>query len=146
VQVLVDGATHPDIVVSATGTWTINYAASVVHLGYAYQSDGQCLRFEAGSATGTAQGKFQRSHIVIFRVYDTLGLSIGPSFTELNEVTFRTAANLLNQPVPLFTGDVGDDSGWDGSYTTENYICWRFASPLPGTVVAIMPQMITQDR
>jgi ubiquitin-activating enzyme E1-like protein len=145
VQVLVDGATHPDVVVSTTGTITLTRAGSVVHVGYSYQSDGQCLRFEAGSATGTAQGKLQRSHVVIFRLYDTLGLQVGRDFDHLVELTFRETDMPMGQTVPLFTGDK-DDFTWDGDYTTENYVCWRFASPLPGTVVAIMPQLVTQDR
>ncbi len=145
VQVLADGAVQPDVTIDSSGGWGLTRAASVVHLGYSYDSDGQCLRFEAGSATGTAQGKLQRSHTVIFRLYDTLGLQVGPSFDDLTELTFRDASHPTNRPVPLFTGDK-DDFTWDGTYTTENYVCWRFASPLPGTVVAIMPQLVTQDR
>jgi hypothetical protein len=131
VQVLVDGATHPDVMVSATGSITLNAAASVVHVGYAYESDGQCLRFDAGSATGTAQGKMQRQ--------------VGPDFDHLTELTFRTAADLMNQPVPLFTGDK-DDFTWDGDYSTEAYICWRWSGLLPGTILAVMPELVTQDR
>jgi len=145
VQVLVDGATHPAVVVSATGTIPLNAAASVVHVGFAYPSDGQCLRFEAGSATGTAQGKIQRHHIVIFRLYESLGLQVGPDFEHLTELTFRETSDLMDQPVPLFTGDK-DDFTWDGDYSTEAYICWRWNSLLPGTILAVMPELVTQDR
>ncbi len=147
VQVLVDGATHPDVVVSATGTITLNYAASVVQVGYAYNSDGACLRFDVGSATGTAQGKTQRMHSVGFRLYDTGGLQVGDRFDNLTELTFRTAADPMDQAVPLFTGDKGDaDFSWPGDYERGALICWRFSGPLPGTIVAIMPQLVTQDR
>jgi len=147
VQLLVDGATHPDVVVSATGTITLNYDASVVQAGYAYDSDGACLRFDAGSATGTAQGKVQRMHSVGFRLYDTLGLQVGNSFTNLIELTFRTGADLLNQPPPLYTGDYGDENfSWDGDYERGALVCWRFSGPHPGTIEAIMPQLVTQDR
>lgn len=145
VQMLSDGANVPDVPINSTGALGLSQAASVVHLGYAYNSDGQCPRFEAGSATGTAQGKLQRSHLVFFRLYESLGLQVGPSFDELIELPFRETSDPMNQPVPLFTGDKTDFT-WDGNYTTENYVCWRFASPLPGTVVAIMPQLATQDR
>lgn len=145
VQVLADGATVPDVVVSSTGTITLAAAASVIHIGYAYNSDGQCLRFEAGSATGTAQGKLQRAHRVIFRLHDSLGLSVGRDFDHLTELTFRKSSDPMNQPVPLFTGDK-DDFTWESGYSTEAYICWRWSSPLPGTILAIMPQLHTQDR
>lgn len=145
VQVLVDGATHPDITVTATGGWTITRAGSVVHLGYAYKSDGRTLRFDVGSATGTAQGKMQRMHQIAFRLYDSLGLEAGRDFDNLTEWTFRNTADPMGQPVPLFTGDK-DDYYWDGDYTTEASICWRWSGLLPGTILAIMPLMVTQDR
>jgi hypothetical protein len=144
VQVLADGAVHPDCVVSATGTITLDRAAAYVHVGYAYESDGQTLRADVGSATGTAQGKLQRSNRMVFRVYDTGGMSVGPSFTNLTRLTFRTGGDPTNAPVPLYTGD--KDVPWPGNYTTENLVCWRFNTPLAGTVVAIMPSLNTQDR
>jgi hypothetical protein len=144
VQVLADGAVHPDCVVSATGTITLDRASSVVHVGYAYNSDGQTLRSDAGSATGTAQGKVQRTNRVVFRLYDSGGMSVGPSFDRLSRLTFRTGADPTNEAVPLFTGD--KDVPWPENYTTENLICWRFNKGLSGTVVAIMPSLVTQDR
>jgi len=150
VSVLADGAAHPDVTVSATGTITLNYAASVVQLGYAYHSDGQALRPEAGTAQGTAQGKTQRSHRVFFRLHDTLGLMVGASFNtsgygKLTSLPFRTSGNAMDTAVPLFTGDKGDFS-WEGSYTTENYVCWRVTQPFPATIIAIMPDLDTQER
>lgn len=143
VQVLVDGATHPDVTVSATGSITLTTAGTVVHVGYGYNSDGQCLRFDAGAMDGTAQGKIQRTHRVAFRLHETLGLSVGPSFDNLTEIPFRSADDPMGAPPPLFTGD--KIVTWPGNYTTENYICWRFQKPLPGEILAIMPKIHTQD-
>lgn len=144
VQVLADGATHPDITISATGTWTLTRSASVVQLGYGYRSDGKTLRMDAGAADGTAQGKTQRANNVTFRLHDTLGLEVGPTFDALETISFRTSAGATAEPVPLFSGD--KLVPWDGGYTTEMNICWRFEQPLPGTILAVMPQMNTQDR
>lgn len=144
VAVLADGGQVPDDSVQNTGVMNLDAEASVVQVGYPFDSDGQTLRFEAGSATGTAQGKKQRMHRVIFRLYDTLGLSIGPSFEHLTALPFRSASTPMGTPQPLFTGD--RDIEWEGDYDTEATICWRMNSPLPGTVVALMPQMVTQDR
>jgi hypothetical protein len=144
VQLLVDGATHPDVVVSATGAITLTHPASVVQVGYAYQSDGQCFRFDAGAEDGTAQGKTQRMHKVIFRLYESLGLEVGPSFNSMDALPFRSADDPMGSPPPLFTGDK-DDFTWDGDYSTENYVCWRFATTQPGEILAIMPRLHTQD-
>jgi len=144
VQLMVDGATHPDVTVSATGSITLTYAASVVHVGYTYNSDGQCFRFDVGAEDGTAQGKTQRMHKVVFRLYESLGLSVGPDFDSLDELPFRSAADLMGSPPPLFTGDK-DDFTWEGNYSTENYVCWRFSTTQPGEILAIMPRVHTQD-
>lgn len=132
--------------VSAVGvvTMSVEDEGAVIHVGLPYDSDGQTLRMESGSATGTAQGKLQRMHRVTFRLYDSLGLSIGPSFDNLTPITFRTASDLLGQPTPLFTGD--KTVIWEGGSSTEATICWRWTGALPGTLLAILPQMSTQDR
>ena len=150
VSVLADGAAHPDVVVSATGTVTLNRTASVAHVGYSYNSDGQSLRPEAGASQGTAQGKTMRSHRVFFRLYDTLGLSVGATFNttgygKLTPLVFRTGGDDLGAAVPLFTGDKGDFA-WEGEYTTSNYVAWRVSQPFPATIVAIMPDLDLQER
>lgn len=150
VSLLVDGAAHPNRTVSATGTLTLDRSASVVQIGYAYNSDGQSLRPEAGAAQGTAQGKTMRTHRVFFRLLDTLGLQVGPTFNttgygKLTEITFRQTSDPMSAAVPLFTGDVGDFS-WEQGYNTENYVCWRHHQLFPGTVIAVMPDLDLQER
>lgn len=144
ISALVDGAVHPNVTVSATGTVTLTRAGSVVQLGYSYNSDGQTLRIEAGAADGTAQGKPKRIHNVTFRLFDTLGIQVGRDFDNLDRLVFRTSSDNAGEAPPLFSGDKFTE--WEGDYETEGYICWRFDQPLPGTVLAIMPQLITQDR
>lgn len=143
VSILADGAKLPDETVSS-GQITLDQAASVVQVGYSYNSDGQTLRLEAGSKDGTAQGKTQRHHRVAWRLYKTLGLKVGPDFDNLDEIIFRTMADELGKAVPLYTGDKSQT--WPGDYGTDELICWRFDGPFPGTVEAIMPQLHTQDR
>lgn len=149
VTILADGATHPTKVVSALGQITLDRSASVVQVGYGYNSDGATLRNNSGAADGTAQGKTQRKHRVGFRLHDTLGLKVGPSFNEsgegkLTRVVFRTSADEANAGVPLFSGDKSVE--WEGDYSTEDLVYWRFDQPLPGTILAILPQQMTMDR
>lgn len=149
VKVWADGALQPDVTVTATGGITLTRAASVVHVGYGYNSDGKCLRPEAGAADGTAQGKTQRSHKVVFRLHDTAGIKVGANFNstgsgKLTALPFRQTTDATATAVPLFSGDK-DDFTWDGDYTTENYVCWRMDHAGPGTVLAIMPKLHTQD-
>jgi hypothetical protein len=142
VAVLADGAVHPDKTV-ASGSITLAYGASKASVGLAYNSDLQNLRIEAGASDGTAQGKTRRINKVVVRVHDTVGAKIGPSFDNLTAVTFRTSSDATSVAVPLFSGD--KVIPWEGDYDSDGYVCIRRYQPSPMTVLAIMPQMTTQD-
>jgi len=143
VSVLADGAVHPDEVVVG-GSITLDRAASEVAVGLRYNSDLTTLRIEAGSADGTAQGKTKRIHRVLVRLHETLGLKYGPSASQLDTLTFRTASDTMTTAVPLFSGDKELD--WDGDYETKGQLHFRQDQPLPATIVAVMPQLVAQDR
>lgn len=143
VSILGDGAVQPDKVVT-NGKVTLAERAATVHLGYGYNSDGELLRLEAGAADGTALGKTRRMHRVGMLLHRSLGLKVGFSFTDLETVTFRTGADLLTRAPALFSGIISETVACD--YDFENNFCWRQAQPLPSTILAIMPQMVTQDR
>jgi len=149
VSVLADGASHPDKLVSATGTITLDRSASVVQVAQGYNSDWQLLRQDVGAADGTAQGKTQRPHRVIFRFDDTGPIKVGPTFNEsglgkLTDIPLRKSTDPTGAPVPLLSGDKAVE--WEADYTSDTYICGRWDSMLPGTLLAVMPQLHTQDR
>lgn len=143
VSILGDGAVQPNATVSS-GTISLATMATTVHIGLGYDSDGKMLRLNAGAADGTAMGKTQRIHRVGFMLHRSLGMKIGPSFTDLTELTFRTGSDELTRAPALFTGIRSDTIEMD--YDTENQICFRQSQPLPSTILAIMPQLHTQDR
>ncbi len=143
VSVLADGAAHPDRTVSG-GSITLNRSASVVHIGFGYNSNVQTLNIEAGAADGTSQGKTKRIHRVALRLHKTLGLKFGPSDSSLDEMTFRTSADAMDSPPALFTGD--KSINWNGFYETEGSMYFRQDQPLPFTLLGVFPQLVTQDR
>lgn len=145
-SVIVDGAEHPNVTVSNTGTVELERAGEIITLGFPYPSRGASLRFDAGSANGTAQGKLQRIHKVCFRLLDSLGLKVGPDFDHLDEVkeTYRSMSDNLGEAPALFTGDARVE--FAGDSTTEALICWEFSTPFPGTVLLMAPQMTTEDN
>lgn len=143
VQILADGAYHPDRTV-ASGTVTLNRTASVVHVGYGFNSNLETERIEAGAADGTAQGKTKRLHRLTMRFWDTLGGKAGPDASRLDPIIFRTASDPMTQSVPLYTGDKALAN--PSSYDTEGRIYLRQDQPFPMTVLAIMPQLSTSDR
>jgi hypothetical protein len=78
------------------------------------------------------------------RLLDTLGGEMGPTDTITDEILFRKTGDPMNQPVPLFTGD--KELAWPGGYEKEGIIWYVNSQPLPATVCAFMPQLVTQDR
>ena len=143
VSVLVDGATHPNEVV-ASGSITLDRPGSKVHVGLAYNSFIQTNRLEAGAGDGTAQGKTKRINKVVVRFLATVGAKAGAELTALDEIQFRSPSVPMNQAVPPFTGDKLIE--WPGSYDFDAYMVVQQPQPLPMTIVAIMPQVHTQDR
>lgn len=144
VSVMVNGATHPNVVVSPTGGIQLNTTASKIVVGYSYNSDLELFPFDAGSADGTAQGKIQRKHHVTVRVHQSLNLWTGPSFDKLRKVVFRMASDGSNVRTPLYTGLKSLD-GWHGDYSTEDRLCVRFTGGSPGTLLSAIARQDTSD-
>lgn len=143
VQVLVNGAAHPDRVVD-NGSITLQEAATTASVGIGFESRLRTMRIEAGAADGTAQGKTKRITKVVFRLLNTLGAKAGPALDNVDTITFRRPSDPMNQAPALFTGDKLIE--WPNGYDFDGYIVIKQDQPLPMTVIAIMPQVVTQDR
>ncbi len=141
VQVLADGAAHPDRAV-AGGAIALARPASTVHVGLGYQSELETLDLEAGSQTGTAQTKKKRIDKVAVRLLETLGCKVGRA-GRMDEVLFRAGGDPMDAGPPLFTGDktIEFPAGWDTAATVRV----TQAQPLPCTVTAIVPSLTTND-
>lgn len=141
VTILADGATHPTKVVSS-GAITLDRSVSVVQVGLGYTGTIKTLNLEAGSATGTAQGKTKRVYKATIRFFETLGAKIGWA-GKMDTIPFRTTSDDMDAPPALFTGDkaVAFPKGWG----KNAQITIIQDQPLPMTVLAIMPLMTTVD-
>lgn len=144
VSVLVNGAVHPDVTVSAAGVATLVNSGTKIHIGFPYNSDGETMRLDAGAVDGTAQVKTKRIHRVGFRVHKTLGLKVGPNFSQMYRPPMRSASDLMGNPVPLYSGDIVVKP-WEGGYEQDAKICFRADQPLPCHILAVFPQLYTQD-
>lgn len=143
VSVCVDGAAHPDVTVSG-GIVTLQDYAATVHVGLKYQSDIKLLRIEAGAADGTALGKTRRINRLGLMLHRTLGLKIGTNFDSMDAIIFRSTSDQMGAAPPLFSGIKSEQI--DADYDFENNVCLRQEQPLPFTLLAVMPQLHTQDR
>jgi len=145
VSLLVDGAVHPDLVVSS-GAITLQYAGSIVNVGLSYTSTIKTMPVEAGAADGIAQGKTQRINNVTIRLHETgPGLWYGPSETEMDEYHVRSSLDDMDSALPLFTGHT-KTLPWPSGYEVAPEITIQHRLPTPCTLVALMPQLTTYDR
>lgn len=144
VSILADGATHPDKVV-IDGTVTLDRPAGYTVIGFRYLSRLQTLRVEAGAQDGTSQGKKKTLKSVVVRFYQTLGMWYGATFNKLYEYPFRSGSDLMDNPPPIQDGDTRQIT-WPGGWDTSGFMCLEQRDPLPMTILAIMPQVITSDK
>jgi hypothetical protein len=143
VDVLADGAAHPVRTVTG-GSITLQTGASKVQIGLRCRARLQTMRLNAGAQDGTSQGKTARVNKATIRLLDSLGLMFGSSFTDMDEIDFRTALDAMDNVPPLYTGDITVD--WPGDYDTNPWLCFEQSQPLPSTIVAVMPIVSVQDR
>ena len=142
VSILADGATHPDKVVSS-GEITLNRLASKVKVGLRFTSLLQTMRLDAGSQNGTSQSKTKRIYEITIRLYESLGVEVGPDLNNMERIPFRSSANLMNSGVGVFTGD--KEVEFRGNYETDGFIFVRQDQPLPLTILSLYPKLQTND-
>ncbi|WP_103035764.1 hypothetical protein [Castellaniella caeni] len=132
VTILADGAVVPTQVVQ-NGAITLAQPASTIHIGLPMTAYLQTLplSFEAQAA---GQGYTKNINTVYFRVRETSGVEIGPSFDELSEWTLRRSGDTGLSPA-LYTGlsefPIMPEWGVDAS------VCIRQAAPLPATILSM---------
>ena len=133
VSILADGATHPDKTVSS-GSVTLDRSALNVKIGLAYTSLLQTMRLNAGSQNGTSQGKTKRIYDITVRMFETIGVEVGPNLNDMERIPFRSSADLMDEGIPPFTGD--KEVEFRGNYETDGFIFVRQTQPLPFTILS----------
>lgn len=134
VTALADGSVHPPVTVSATGTITLEAAASLVHVGLGYNADLETLPLALeAQAFGLTDPKNVSE--TALRVVNSSGVMAGPDFDHLTEAP-RRSTETYDSPPSLVNGqvDIVIDSEWD----TESTVCVRQSEPLPLTVCALV--------
>jgi len=142
VSILADGATHPDKTVSS-GEITLDRSARNVKVGLAYTSLLQTMRLNAGSQNGTSQGKTKRIYDITVRMFETIGVEVGPNLNDMERIPFRSSADLMDEGIPPFTGD--KEVEFRGNYETDGFIFVRQTQPLPFTILSLYPRLTTND-
>ena len=142
VSILADGATHPDKTVSSSAV-NLDRFANSVKIGLGYTSILKTMRIDAGSQNGTSQAKTKRIYEVTARLYESVGVEVGPDLNNMERVPFRTSADPMDQGIPPFTGD--KEVEFRGNYDTDGFMIVRQTQPLPLTILSLYPRLVTND-
>jgi hypothetical protein len=141
VAVLADGAVVPNMTVAADGTLNLPSSAAPpyafqIAIGLAYTATAITLPPEIAAARGTIQGLWKRARKVMLRLLETLGISVGGAGPNdpLEEVLERSAHDFMDQPIPLFTGDM--EGNVDAEYDRSGRVRFVSDKPLPATITA----------
>ena len=132
VNILADGAVHPQKVVSS-GSITLDQASSVVHIGLPIEADLQTLPM-ALQVEAFGQGRVKNLNHVWLRVLESSGIFAGPSADKLVEAKQRTTEpygsppNLKTQDIKIMLTPTWQDNG---------QLFVRQTDPLPLTVVGL---------
>jgi hypothetical protein len=147
---LADGKVIAPFTMPTSGAFTLPIAASKVTVGLGFTSDLQTLPLELGDPT--VQGKVKKINNVDVRVSDTLGLKIGPDFSNLvsmrdlqvgNVSSMLTGQNTSQVITDLVSGDARTPLG--AGYTVPGQYCIRQSDPLPATILGVIPNITVGD-
>ena len=143
VSILADGSVHANKVVSS-GAISLDRSVTKACVGLSYDSVLQTMRIEGGAAEGTSQGKIKRISKVVLRLFETVGVKVGPSLNNLETIPFRTTSSNLSAPVDtLIEGD--KEIEFDDDYNSDGHIFIKQDQPLPASILAIYPTLVTND-
>ena len=142
VSILADGATHADKTVSS-GSITLDRSSTKVKVGLSYTSLLQTMRIDAGARDGTSQSKTKRIYEITIRLFESVGVEVGPDLNNLERIPFRSSANAMNQGITPFTGD--KEVEFRGNYETDGFVFVRQTQPLPLTILSLYPRLVTND-
>lgn len=132
VAVLADGLVVTGKSVSASGTITLDTAASVVQVGLAVTNKVKLLPLAAGSQLGSPLGMMKKLSKPVFRVYRSLGLEVGEDGGNMEEL-FRTGLGALQTTLQTDVVEAPSTLGWEDDQ--QLYI--RNTKPLPSTILSL---------
>jgi hypothetical protein len=103
------------------------------------------MRLNAGGADGTSQGKVAKVLNVAVRLFETVGASVGEDPDgDLDPIEYHHGNDEMDVALLPYTGDVVL-RGIEGWTKEGKRIAIVQDQPLPLSIIAVMPQVITQD-
>lgn len=141
--VLGDGAPQPNRTANSSGVITLELAADKIVSGLGYNSNIQTLPLVVGDRQRTNIGQRKRIHRIFVQLIESVGLKYGTEVDSLLSLDFRLTSDLLDNRVPLFSGE--KELVMQSAYTKTGEIYLRQDQALPFTVILIATDYETND-
>lgn len=135
VQVLIDGAVHPDRTV-ADGQVSLEWDGATIHAGLGYKSTIKTMDLDAGE--GLSQGDITHISKVMVRFHESLGCKVGDGATQ-DVIPFKNWGDSFNAPLELFSGD--KEVMFPSGHVKNKYIVVEQDQPLPLHILGLFPRM-----
>jgi len=144
VGVLTDGGEHAEQTV-VNGSITLQYQASIVHVGKEYLGLIKSMSVEGGAqpGSGPSQGKTKIINRIDIHFLNTLGAKYGSSLYTLQDTEFRSDQDSTGRPSPPFTGI--KNLFFEDTSESEKHVYIVQDSPLPCTVLCVIPFVEVSD-
>ncbi len=136
VQVLANGAAHPDRVVSSGAITLDDDVYTDVVAGLGYVSELETLDLEFPDPEGSSTGKVARSDHLVLRLYNSLGGKVGPDTDHLDNIEYRDFGDVMDAAPPVFSGD--RKISYAGPYQRQKRVVLRQDQPLPLNVLSLV--------
>jgi hypothetical protein len=133
VAVLAEGSPVEGLTVTS-GSITLPYPASTVHVGLPFQSILAPMPFEADAKDGTTLGRLRTVGLSRIRVLDTVGGRYGSSPGRMDD--FPYLPDDWGAAVTPYSGDL--EFSPDAEHTSQTTVYIEQERPLPMTIVALM--------
>lgn len=143
VAILADGAVHPDKVVSS-GSITLNYSASTVHVGLPITSEIKTMPLWPDRLPYEPRGKLNRISEVLVQLHQSVNFSIDTNNGTFETILFRKVNDPMTDNIDLFTGTKRWAAGGMNDYESQIHI--KQDKPLPITIVSLVARMQFGDE
>ena len=127
-KILADGGEHPEQVVT-NGIVTLEYQASVVHLGLGYVGFIKSMHLNSGSPQVPSEAREMNVNRCGVKFRNTLGARYGTDLYKMKDFQFSQLSDLMGRPSPLFSEHLNVPVEDDSSLKKHFYI--QQVRPLP---------------
>lgn len=139
VSIISEGGIEPEQevkLVNSKWTITLQKESKIAIIGLPYKGVIVPTPME-GDGERSARGRIKRVNQIGFRVYNSMGGQCGDTMDSLKDVLSRSGGDVLDNPIPLYSGDI-EASLFNGDYSEAERIVFVQNYPLPFTLQAIV--------